>query len=266
MENTIENASAEIRKKILNHGLYKNMESLGDLKIFMEYHVFAVWDFMSLLKSLQNNLTCTKTPWLPTGNPETRFLINEIVCGEESDIDPEGNRISHFELYLMAMKQCGANTKPIESVLKKLQMGIEIEKTIEEEDLPNEIKNFLKFTFSVVRSEKIHEQAAVFTYGREDLIPEMFINILKELESNFPNKLSLFRYYIERHIEIDGSHHSHLARQMTEQLCGTDTTKKEEAQFAVKESLNKRKELWDGILNKILESKSYSINTNCINR
>ena len=96
-----------LRNKLLNHPLYASMQSLDQLRVFMEHHVYAVWDFMSLLKSLQCDLTCTDIPWGPKGSPQTRYLINEIVLGEESDVDEQGNRISHFELYLKAMKQAG---------------------------------------------------------------------------------------------------------------------------------------------------------------
>ena len=78
-----------LRQEIINHKVYAEIKDLEDLKIFMNFHVYAVWDFMSLLKSLQNNLTCTSVPWFPVGNTKTRHLINEIVVGEESDVDGE---------------------------------------------------------------------------------------------------------------------------------------------------------------------------------
>ena len=87
-----------LRQQLIQHPVYSNINSIADLNVFMEHHVYAVWDFMSLLKSLQINLTCVDIPWIPKGSAETRYLINEIVLGEESDVDQEGKRTSHFEL------------------------------------------------------------------------------------------------------------------------------------------------------------------------
>jgi hypothetical protein len=56
---------------------------------------------MSLLKALQSKLTCTTTPWFATANPETRYLINEVVA-EESDLTIDGRRQSHYEMYIEA--------------------------------------------------------------------------------------------------------------------------------------------------------------------
>src|SRR5690606_15785274 len=84
-------------------------------------HVYAVWDFMSLLKALQINLTCTTTPWIPIGNPQIRYLINEIVLAEETDIDQAGNRLSHYEMYIDAMKDLGANISHIEGLINELE-------------------------------------------------------------------------------------------------------------------------------------------------
>jgi hypothetical protein len=47
-------------------------------------------------------------------NQSTRYLINEIVVAEESDLTIDGQRSSHYEMYIEAMKACRANTTGIE--------------------------------------------------------------------------------------------------------------------------------------------------------
>jgi hypothetical protein len=83
---------------------FYKVKSIEDLHCFLENHVYAVWDFMSLLKALQSKLTCTTTLWFATTNPQTRYLINEIVVAEESDLTIDGQRSSHYEMYIEAMK------------------------------------------------------------------------------------------------------------------------------------------------------------------
>jgi len=218
-----------LRQEIINHKVYSAIKDVEDLKLFMQYHVYAVWDFMSLLKTLQNNLTCTTVPWFPRGSADTRFLINEIVVGEESDVDLNGVRKSHFELYLDAMQQCGADVTPTEA------------------------REFVEFTFDVIGTKKDYLQSAIFTFGREDLIPGMFVSIVNDMHKNFPDSISIFKYYLDRHIEVDGDHHSHLAIQMTSNLCGQDESRWHEAELATIESLRKRMKLWDGAYHAILK-------------
>lgn len=236
------------RTELLSHPVYARIKNLSDLQRFSESHVFAVWDFMSLLKSLQIQLTCVNLPWMPVGTADTRYLINEIVTGEESDVDQSGNRISHFELYLQAMNQMGASTARIQSLLDSLQAGNSIDDAIAKTDLPSSVKTFLSYTFEVVQHAPVHVQAAVFTFGREDLIPDMFMRILDQLHAETPEQLAIFNYYIERHIEVDGGHHTHLAQQMVASLCGNDPQKWQEATYASLKSLEMRKVLWDGIV------------------
>lgn len=240
-----------LRQQIIHHELYTSVKSLDDLKVFMEYHVFAVWDFMSLLKVLQINLTCTTLPWFPVGDGTTRYLINEIVAGEESDLDHEGNRKSHFELYLEAMQQCGADTTKITTFLEILKQTGDFEQAFEAANVTPAIRDFINTTFEAVNSGKPYVQSAVFTFGREDLIPEMFISIVKDIEQTFPESVSIYKYYLERHIEVDGDHHSHLALDMTSNLCGDSDSNWSEAQHAVKQALQMRIDLWNGALNEI---------------
>jgi len=245
-----------LRQEIINHKVYAAIKDIDDLKVFMQYHVYAVWDFMSLLKSLQINLTCTTLPWFPKGSADTRHLINEIVVGEESDVDQNGIRKSHFELYLDAMQQCGADTSKIETFINVLKKSGDFNSAFISSETPAEAKDFVDFTFKIIGSNKEYLQAAIFTFGREDLIPGMFLSIVNDIHRNFPDSISIFKYYLERHIEVDGDHHSHLALKMTSNLCGTDEQFWNEAQKATVESLQKRIDLWNGAYRQIMSRKT----------
>ncbi|MBS1779216.1 MAG: DUF3050 domain-containing protein [Bacteroidetes bacterium] len=254
MANNIESFKEQIaplREQLVHHPLYPSIKTLDNIHVFMEHHVYAVWDFMSLLKSLQAGLTCTTPPWLPVGNANTRYLINEIVTGEESDVDELGRRTSHFELYLEAMRNAGANTTAIEELISDLRKGATVSEALAGSGIPDAARSFTNNTFNTISTGKMHVQAAVFTFGREDLIPGMFLSLVTELSNTFPGKLDVFKYYLERHIEIDGDHHSHLAYEMTASLCGDDSGKWNECLEAVKDALEARITLWDAILKNI---------------
>lgn len=244
-----------IKQTIISHPAYDHITTIEGVRAFMEQHVFAVWDFMSLLKALQNHLTCTSVPWFPVGDAKTRFLINEIVCGEESDIayKTEGNT-SHFELYLEAMHQANASTTAVDQFISALKTGTTVENAIENLAIPQTTKDFVRFTFEVIQTNKPHIIAAVFTFGREDLIPGMFRNIVDELNRKFDGQLDIFAYYLDRHIEVDGDHHSHLALEMVSLLCGDSLEKWNEAQAYSLRALEMRNALWNGVMEGITVS------------
>jgi hypothetical protein len=243
------NRSIQTQKEaLLQHPLYIKVQTIDDLHRFLESHVYAVWDFMSLLKALQSKLTCTTTPWFPTVNTETRYLINEIVVAEESDLTLDGRRQSHYEMYLEAMQDCGANTAKVEQFLANIHSLNNIFVAIKTSDLHPNIKAFLDFTFRVIEQGKAHEIAAAFTFGREDLIPSMFTAILKNFQANFPETdLRKLIYYFERHIELDADEHGPMAMQMITELCGTDSQKWKEVEAVSILALEKRIGLWDAI-------------------
>ena len=118
--NLLNSNLTKYREEIVNHPLYKKLNSVEDIAVMMEHHVYAVWDFMSLLKALQSLLTCTTSPWKPVGDGKIRQLVNSIVLEEESDVDKENNPLSHYEMYIDAMKQCGANTSAIENFVSNV--------------------------------------------------------------------------------------------------------------------------------------------------
>tara|TARA_B110000971_G_scaffold16918_1_gene15628 strand:- start:233 stop:1006 length:774 start_codon:yes stop_codon:yes gene_type:complete len=249
----IENEIETLKVQLINHSLYKMMESQEDLQIFMEHHVYAVWDFMSLVKKLQLDLTTTTLPWVPSATPSAGRLINEIVWGEETDINKDGLPMSHFEMYLESMDQVGASTQAMKHFLSTLHASTTIQQHIESTKLPSYIKEFLKFTFEVIESNKTHVVAAVFTFGREDLIPDMFIEMIRNINNDSNLDLSHLIYYLERHIEVDAGEHGPMALKMIQELCGDDPVKWEEALEASKAALNHRISLWDGIADLILK-------------
>jgi len=252
----IEHATEDLRNQLLNHTLYDLIQTPKDLQIFMEHHVFAVWDFMSLLKALQSKLTNTKFPWYPVGNPEVRYLINEIVLAEETDVNLEGKRQSHYEMYLDAMQKSGASLTSISKFMEQIKHGTDVYLIIASSDLPISVKKFLKFTFEVVYANQPHQIAAAFTFGRENLIPAMFNSIIEKIQKQFPEEdLTLFKYYFDRHIELDEDEHGPMALQMIEELCGNDQDKWKEVEEVSKQALENRITLWNGIEKEIKEAK-----------
>lgn len=241
--------SIEPFKKILrNHPINFYITSHEHLSLFMQHHIFAVWDFMSLVKKLQVELTSVDSLWFPKGSSETRYLINEIVLGEESDIDPSGGYISHFDLYLRAMDELAILPSPALKAFKQFKSIEEFLLALSSFNLPQSINEFLTFTFSSILNGETEEIAAIFTFGREDLIPEMFQLILNQLRLQSPDKVKTLAYYLERHIEVDGDHHSQLAISMVSQLCQDDPQAWGRATQAAINSLKARIKLWDGIV------------------
>ena len=237
--NLLNSNLTKYRDEIVNHPLYKKLNSVEDIAVMMEHHVYAVWDFMSLLKALQSLLTCTTSPWKPVGDGKIRQLVNSIVLEEESDVDKENNPLSHYEMYIDAMKQCGANTSAIESFVSNVS-------TTNIPSVNDGVDAFLKTTFDVIESNETHKIASAFTFGREDLIPDMFTAIVNEY--NTENNLDKFVYYLERHIELDGGEHGPLALELISNLCGDDDDKWREVEETAIACLVARKKLWDSIL------------------
>ena len=233
------------RNEVVGHALYARLRDSEAIRTFLEHHVFAVWDFMSLLKSLQRNLTCVAVPWVPTGPTGSRRLINDIVLVEESD-ELRGGFISHFELYVAGMAEAGADTSTIETFIGLLRAGATVESALAEAEVPAPAAAFVALTWDIVVAAPVHCQAAAFAFGREDLIPDMFQQVVTVNET--VGGLDTFVDYLARHIEVDGEEHTPMAMQMLADLCGDDDTKWEECAATVKRALAARAKLWDGIL------------------
>jgi hypothetical protein len=264
---------ADCRERLVRHRIYGLVNSAARLRRFMESHVFAVWDFQSLLKAMQQRLTCTSIPWVPTPDPEARRLVNEIVLDEESDELPEGGAASHFELYLEGMRAAGADTTPIDRMIEKLRTGRlpQVEKpaatvggagpqvgqpaaTVGEvvaeamrtAGAPQAAQAFVRQSFAVIEQGSTHGIVAAFTYGREDVIPDMFRSLVSSLASRDP-AWARFHWYLERHIEADDEKHAPVCRRIMARLCGDDPAKWAEASAIARQCIEARIALWDAI-------------------
>lgn len=251
----IEEQISALRESLKNHELYYHLSEVEDIKTFMEKHVYAVWDFMSLLKALQHQLTCISLPWRPSHNAKTARFINEIVLGEESDVNEKGIPRSHFEMYIEAMSEVGADSGKILKLVNTVDSIQDIIEHLDSADLKKAEKEFLEFTFKVIQTGETHKIAAAFTFGREDLIPDMFIAIIDKSNNKHENKFPKLTYYLNRHIELDGDEHGPLSLEMIAELCGNDQAKWDEVLEVSIEALEKRVNLWNEIAAEIKQRK-----------
>ena len=245
----------DARERLVRHRIYGLVNSAARLRRFMQSHVFAVWDFQSLLKAMQQRLTCTSIPWVPTPDAEARRLVNEIVLDEESDALPEGGSASHFELYLHGMRNAGADTGPIDRMIETLRAGVSqggkpaatvVGDAMREAGAPEAAQAFVRHSFAVIESGSTHGIVAAFTYGREDVIPDMFRGLVSSLASRDP-AWERFHWYLDRHIEADDEKHAPVCRRIMARLCGDDPAKWAEASRMARACVEARIALWDAI-------------------
>ncbi len=233
-------------EKLSHHPVFGQISDIAALRRFMQWHVFAVWDFMSLVKALQAKLSCVQTPWLPPANPEAARLINEIVLAEESDVTPEGEYASHFELYLLAMREVGADTSAIEQLIENLQSGMPLDQALDACPIDAELCAFVQQTMQCVEQGDVFALLGNFFYGRENAIPQMFQGLLDQwlLEAD---QAPVFHYYLQRHIELDGDEHGPAAQRIIARLVGEDQVALNRLHQVAQEAIAARMRLWDAL-------------------
>jgi hypothetical protein len=240
------------RSRLLRHPLYGMLDRREHIQIFMKHHVFAVWDFFSLLKRLQREVTCVSVPWRPRGLGDHARFITEILIAEECDEGMKSSHLSHFELYLDAMREMDADRGPIEGYIARLEAGADPVDALESTDIPPTVRCFTGQTLRTALSGELHQVAASFCHGRETLLADVF----SSTRANMSQALAdgpIFRHYLERHITLDHDEHGPLALNLLEVACAGDAGRLAEAESAGVEALGARSALWDGVLQEIQE-------------
>jgi len=237
-----------LRVKLEAHPIYAAVQTLDDLRVFMQHHVYSVWDFMSLIKYLQNEVAPARWPWTPQGDASVQRFINELVLEEETDIALPGQEghASHFMLYLAAMREIGADADtPARFVQHVAEQGIDA--ALASGLAPAPSAAFTRTTFDFIASGKPHTVAAALALGREHVIPSMFRAFLSRMavtEEQAPS----FHYYLNRHVHLDEDFHAPLSLRLLAALCGGDVDKWREAEAAAEAAVYARLQFWDGVL------------------
>lgn len=241
---------AAFRQQLDGHPLYQSVRTPDDLRRFMAHHVYTVWDFMSLIKYLQSVVAPVRVPWTACGDGNVRRFINELVLEEESDEVAPGEFSSHFELYLQAMAEVGADTGPAQEFVRAVQSA-GIEAALALPSVPEPSRQFTRTTFDFIRGDKPHEVAAALALGREHIIPGMFRAILGRMgvtERDAPR----FHFYLRRHIGLDEDFHAPLSLRLLNSLCQGDALRLDEAVLAARRAVSARLHLWDGVHQSLL--------------
>lgn len=237
-----------LRVKLEAHPIYAAVQSVDDLRVFMQHHVYSVWDFMSLIKYLQHEVAPARWPWTPGGDASVQRFINELVLEEETDIALPGHEghTSHFMLYLAAMREIGADADaPARFVQHVAEQGIEAALALGLAPAPSAA--FTRTTFDFLASGKPHTVAAALALGREHVIPSMFRAFLSRMAVTDAQAPS-FHYYLNRHVHLDEDFHAPLSLRLLSALCGEDADKWREAETAAEAAVNARLQFWDGVL------------------
>ena len=239
---------APLQKRLAEHPVYDRMRTLEDVQVFMSHHIFAVWDFMTLLKSLQARLTSMTLPWRPVGDGAIRRLINELVLTEESDEVGSGQYASHYEIYLQAMAQAGASSAPVESLVESWATSSSAAEVVAAAELPEPVRDFVSHTWRVAVTLEDHSVAAALCLGNEPLLPTSFERLVASLPPSAATTLTGFQGYLSRHIEVDGDVHNTPSLRMLSLLCGDDDQKWKDALVVAQTTLEARVALWDGVV------------------
>jgi hypothetical protein len=237
---------ASFRSRLDQHPVYAAVSSLADLRCFMQHHVYSVWDFMSLIKYLQARVAATTVPWVPAGDGSVRRFINELVLEEESDeTNVAGEHASHFELYLRAMEEIGADTGPVRRFVATVA-GDGIEAGLALADVPEPARRFSGKTFEFIGGGQSHVVAAALALGREHIIPGMFRAILARTGVS-EDVAPIFHFYLNRHIHLDEDFHAPLSLRLLDSLCAGDPLRIGQAAAAANEAVQARLAFWDGV-------------------
>jgi hypothetical protein len=126
---------------------------------------------MSLLKRLQQDMTCIAVLWFPADNAKAARLINDIVIGEETDVGPAAP-MSAISIFTSAQWRTSPPAPlQFDRFRALVLVGVPVEIALARIGAPPHVQAFVAHTMRLANSGSTEEVLAAFFYRREDIIP-----------------------------------------------------------------------------------------------
>ena len=250
-----QNSIAPFNSKLINHKIYGQISDMRKTKIFMESHVFSVWEYLTMLKALQRELATRDISFLHENVPDLPYLINQIVLNEEIEEESRGEYLSAmglYQLYINSMDEIGADSNPIKYFVDCIKVNKNWNNTIRDtitrfDNIPIQTYEYLNYNLKMIELSEIHELAGIFFFGREDINSKFILLIKSNIEHE--KSLSNLKNIIKRHVDDDSKNKNPiLGEYINNILCKDDDKKWKKVEISVIEAIKKRIELWDGML------------------
>ena len=241
-------------QKLKTHPVFEFVQTKEDLRYFMSWHAFAVWNFMSLAQRLQHELKSAHLPWTPPKSSPVARMLNDIVLGEESDVKMWGWHSSHIDLYLSAMKEVGANASQLEKFLGLISLKIEVNNALRMVKAPEAVQKFVLATNATVKNGSVSEVLGAFLYAREEAIPHIFNSRLAEWFDPIEQAPN-FMYYLKRHIALQGECEGSVAMELVNDLTRGLEDSLQKIQHASVMAIDQRLALWNALQSELEQRK-----------
>jgi len=238
---------------VIEHPVYRLLTTVPSVVRFMELQVWCVWDFMFLAKAVQRAVGCYEVPWVPPRDCSLVATINAIVGSEEADMGPDGTYQSHFEIYVAAMRQAGADTGPVGRAVELVREGVSTDEALRRAGAPDASRAFVGETLELCVAAA-HVRVAALCIGREELVPQMFTAMLSSGVSEDP-RLGAFLWYVRRHVNLDSESHGPLSAKLFRRVVGLGRGQLQEAVEGGLRAVRARRRYLDAI-HDVIQSSS----------
>jgi hypothetical protein len=242
--------------EVENHDVFDHVDTVEDARIFLNHYCFAAWDFQILVEAYRqpeqasNPLDCL--PPVPP-SPDSGGLADQIAYNPQYGeyIDPTHEIVGKLMDFIDAdVGRFHDFTLDLQD--REVRLGV----ALQENDVPPESREHIRTTVSIVHTQNLPRIVGALALGRRDIIPIEFAKQLKHrhIESS-PHRIEVKGRYLDiaRGIEVDNL--LHVDRLLSDPRLPEDDGWREEALQGAAKMLMARRELLNGIKDKVQTDK-----------